>query len=154
MICLGCWDEFLIVSSTVCMVTHWIGLTINHDIRLLDCHDSPSYYIACTLNLERISNLYWNQLKALTYKWDLNVVIYIYRLGHCWWKLMTIGIFNRNTMISHGIETTCLFRWSKRHAIMKSIIAIIPLVEFDICSLELQYVNWSYDKRITQRLKI
>ena len=37
--------------------------------------------------------------------WDLKVVIYPYELGHYWWKLVVIGILNKNTMISHEIET-------------------------------------------------
>ena len=34
MTCLGHWDEFPMVSILVCMVTHWIGPMVNHDIRL------------------------------------------------------------------------------------------------------------------------
>ena len=32
------------------------------------------------------------------------------------------------------------------HMIMKSIAIVIPLVEFDICFLELEYVNYSHNK--------
>ena len=46
MTCLGHLDKVLMVSAPVCMVTHWTGLTMNHDIRLSYNHDSPSYYIA------------------------------------------------------------------------------------------------------------
>ena len=53
--------------------------------------------------------------------------------------LVTIGILNRGAMISHGIETTCPL--SKGHAIMKFVTTVILLVEFDICFLELEYVN-------------
>ena len=45
-----------------------------------------------------------------------------------------------------GIETMCPFRWSKGHVIMKFVATVIPLMEFDMCSLELKYVNWSYNK--------
>ena len=114
--------------------------------KVINCHDSPSYYIAWTLNLERISSLCQNQQKALTYGWDPKVVIYPYGLGYCWWRLMAIGILNKGTMISHGIETMCPIRWSKGHVIMKSVATIIPLVEFDICSLELEYIIWSHNK--------
>ena len=51
-------------------------------------------------------------------------------------------------MISHEFKITCPIEWFKRHVIMKSIIVIIPLMEFNICSLELKYVNWSYNKKI------
>ena len=33
--CLDCWDEISIMSALVCMVTHWIRLTMNHEVRLL-----------------------------------------------------------------------------------------------------------------------
>ena len=36
---LGYWDEFPMVSSLVCMVTHWTGLTMSHDLRLSSSHD-------------------------------------------------------------------------------------------------------------------
>ena len=29
---------------------------------------------------------------------------------------------------------------------MKFVATVIPLMEFDMCSLELKYVNWSYNK--------
>ena len=32
--CLSHQDEFLMVSVLVCMVTHWIRLAINHNVRL------------------------------------------------------------------------------------------------------------------------
>ena len=54
---------------------------------------------------------------------------------------MATGILNRGTMISHRIEIVCPLRQSKGHVIMKYVIIIIPLMEFDICSLEVEYVN-------------
>ena len=54
---------------------------------------------------------------------------------------MTIDILNISTMISHGIETVCPLGYYKGHMIMKSVAIVIPLVEFDIYSLELEYVN-------------
>ena len=41
--CLDRQDEFFIVSALICMVTHWIRLMMNHDIRLSNCHYSLSY---------------------------------------------------------------------------------------------------------------
>ena len=43
-------------------------------------------------------------------------------------------------MISHGIEIVCPLGLSKGHVIMKSMAIVIPLVKFDIRSLELEYV--------------
>ena len=114
--------------------------------KVINCHDSPNYYTSWTLNLEMILSLCQNQPKVLTYKWDLKVVIYPYRLGHYWWRLVAIGILNRSTMISHGIKAMCPLGWSKEHVIMKFMIIVIPLVEFDICSLKLEYVGWSHNK--------
>ena len=112
----------------------------------INCHDSLSYYTTWALNLERILSLCQNQQEALTFGWYPKVVIYPFGLGHYWWRLVEIGILNRGTMISHRIETMCPPEWSKRHVIMKSIAIVIPLMEFDICSLVIEYVNWSYNK--------
>ena len=46
MICLDHRDQFSIVSALVFMVIDWTKLTVNHDIKLSTCHDSPSYYVA------------------------------------------------------------------------------------------------------------
>ena len=32
-------DEFPMVSALVFMVTHWIGLTVSHDLRVSSSHD-------------------------------------------------------------------------------------------------------------------
>ena len=114
--------------------------------KAINCHDLPSYYIAWTLNLERILSIHQNQQKALTCEWDTKVVIYPYGLGHCWWRLVATSIVNIGTMISHGIEVVPPIGWSKGHVIMKYVATIIPLVKFDICSLELDYASWSHNK--------
>ena len=44
-------------------------------------------------------------------------------------------------MISHGFETACPLGSSKGLVIMKFMALVIPLVEFDIFSLELEYVS-------------
>ena len=36
---LGYWDESLIVSALVCMVTHWRRPKVNHDLRLSNSYD-------------------------------------------------------------------------------------------------------------------
>ena len=43
--------------------------------------------------------------------------------------------------ISHGFEIACPLGQSKGHVIIKFMVVEIPLVEFDICSLELVYAN-------------
>ena len=53
---------------------------------------------------------------------------------------MVISILNNDTMISHGIETVYSIGRSKGHVIMKYVATIVHLVEFHICSLELEYV--------------
>ena len=59
---------------------------------------------------------------------------------------MTIGILIRDTMISHEIETMYPLMWFKGHVIVEFVAIVIPLMEFDICSLELEYVSWSHNK--------
>ena len=57
MTCLGHRDEVPVVRALVCIVTHLIRPTVNHDVRLLNYHDSPCYYVAWTLNLEKILSM-------------------------------------------------------------------------------------------------
>ena len=129
-------------------VTYWTRPTINHDVNLSYCHDSPSYYIVWTLNLEMKFSLCWINRRL----WFMDKILkwsnIPYRFGHYWywWRLVAIGILNRDTMISHKIEIACPFEWSKRHVIMKYIVALIHLVEFDICSLGVKYVSWSHNR--------
>ena len=47
-----------------------------------------------------------------------------------------------DTVMSHGIETMSPLGWLKKCVIMKYVVTVIPLVEFDICFLEVEYVNW------------
>ena len=113
--------------------------------KTINCHDSPSYYVVWTLKPERMLSLCWNEYEALPYEWDLKVLIYPYGLGHYWWRLVATNILNKDTIISHGIKTMCLLRWSKRR-VHEFMAVVISLVEFDICSLELEYISWSHNK--------
>ena len=76
--------------------------------KVINYHDSPSYYTTwtfnLTFNLERILSQCQNQQEVLTYEWDPKMVIYSYKLGHYWWSLIATGILNRCTMISHGLR--------------------------------------------------
>ena len=48
-------------------------------------------------------------------------------------------------MISHEIEIMCPLRWVRRHVIMKFMVLVILLVQFDICFLKLEYIDWSHN---------
>ena len=127
----------------------WCTLDKTHSeswYKTINCHDSPSYYTTWTFNLKRIFNPCQNQHETLIYGWDPKMIIYPYRLGYYWWRLVATCILNRGIMISHGIGIVCLIGWSKGHVIMKFVVIVIPLVEFDICFLELEYVIWSHNK--------
>ena len=134
MIYLGCQDGFPIVSALVYLMQ---GYQLLWFIKLL-------YYIDCQ-PWEDIEHLP-KSTGDLTYRWDPKVVIYPYGLGYCWWRLVAIGILDTSTMIYHKIETMCPIGWFKGHVIIKFVVTVIPLLEFDICSLELEYVNWSHNK--------
>ena len=49
MVGLGYWDGFPMVSALVCMVTHWTGHTVSHDLRLSSSHDSTKL-LHCVLS--------------------------------------------------------------------------------------------------------
>ena len=55
--CLGYEDGIPIMSTIVCMNTYHIEPMVNQDLRLSYYRYSSSYYIAWTLNLERILDL-------------------------------------------------------------------------------------------------
>ena len=114
--------------------------------KAINCPNSPIYYTAWSLNFKRILSLCQNQQETFTYGWDRKVIIYPYRLGHYWWRLVATSILKIGTMIAHRIKTVCHLGWSKGNVIMKSMVILIPLVEFDICSLEVEYVSWSHNK--------
>ena len=140
MACLGRWDGFPMVSALV-YVMHtgqdlwWImmqGYQLSWFTKLLNYMDSQPWE-----NIESVPK----STGGFDLWWDLKMVIYPYGLGHYWSRLVTTGILNRGTIISHRIEIVRLLGWSKGHVVI-----IIPLMEFDICSLELEYVNWSHNK--------
>ena len=100
---LGYQDGFPMVSTLVCMVTYWTRPTMNHDLRLSSSHD-------LTKLLHCVASQPWDNIEfVLKLLWPTSEIIswsYIpYGLGHCWWKSIAIGILNKGTMISLGIET-------------------------------------------------
>ena len=104
MTCLGYWDEFPMVSVLMyVMLTEqdlqWTmtqGYQFSWFTKLLYFMDSQPWK-----DIELVPK----SIGGFDLWVDLKVVIYPYGLGHCWWKLVAIGILNRGTMISHGIET-------------------------------------------------
>ena len=81
MTCLGYWDRFLMVCALVCMVTHWIGPTMSHDLRLSRSHDLTKL-LYCVIsqpweNIEFVLKL----AMTLTYGWDRKLIIYSLWIG-------------------------------------------------------------------------
>ena len=65
---LGYSDEFPMVSALMCMVTHWIGLTVSHELRLSSGYDfTKPLHCVVSQPLENIE-LMLKLLVALTYK--------------------------------------------------------------------------------------
>ena len=74
-------DEFSIVSALVCMVTHWTGHTMSHDLRLSSSHDLTKL-LHCVVsqpweNIEFVLKL----LMTLTYGWNRKLIIYSLWIG-------------------------------------------------------------------------
>ena len=95
---------------------------------------------------------YWVYAKINRWLWPMAEILkwsYIpYRLSHYWWRLVVIDILNRGIMISYGIEAICPLGWSKRHVIMKFVVAVIPLIKFNICFLKFKYISWLNNRGI------
>ena len=81
MIGLGYWNGFPMVSVLVCMVTHWIGSMVSHDLRLsssLDLNKLPHCVISQSWeNIKLVLKL----AVVLTYKWDRKLIIYSLWIG-------------------------------------------------------------------------
>ena len=59
MVCLSHRDRFPMVSTLVCMVTHWIRLIVNYDVRLLIVlihHDTIFHRLSTLGNIELMPN--------------------------------------------------------------------------------------------------
>ena len=76
MIGLGYRNGFPMVSALVCIVTHWIGSMVSHDLRLsssLDLTKLPHCVISQSWeNIKLVLKL----AMVLTYKWDRKLIIY------------------------------------------------------------------------------
>ena len=121
MTCFGYRDSFPMMNALGCIVTHWTKLMMNNDTNYL------VVMIHQTMILYEFSTLrgYWACVEVNMSLWPMSVTLrwsYItYGLGHCWWKLVTIDILNKSTMISLGIELVYPFGWSKWYVIRKTI---------------------------------
>ena len=78
---LGYWDGFSTVRALVCMVTHWTGLMVSHDLRLSNSHEFTKFFY-CVIsqpweNIEFVLKL----AVALTYGWDHKLIIYSLWIG-------------------------------------------------------------------------
>ena len=95
---------------------YWTGPTTIHDKKLSVAmiHQVTNYYTTWIVNLERILSICQNQQEILNYGWDPKVVTYPHELGNYWWRWVTIGILNRSTIISYGLESV---GWSKIYVI-------------------------------------
>ena len=74
-------NRFPMVSALVCMVTHWTGHTVSHDLRLSSSHDLTKL-LHCVVsqpweNIELVLKL----AVALTYGWDHKLIIYSFWIG-------------------------------------------------------------------------
>ena len=72
----GYQDEFPMVSTLVCMVTHWTGPTVNHDLSLSSSHDLTKL-LHCVVsqpweNIDFVLKL----AMTLIYGWDCKLIIY------------------------------------------------------------------------------
>ena len=59
MVGLGHWDDFPMVSALMYMITHWIGPTMNHDIRLSTGHDFTKLFHCVVFQL-------WENIKLVS----------------------------------------------------------------------------------------
>ena len=108
--CLGYQDEFPMVSTLVYVMHTW------QDLQLIMTQD---YHFSCSPSLLYcMDSQPWEDIEStpksigvLTFGWDPKVVIYLYGLGYCWWRLVTTSILNIGPL-----------GWSKGHVIMKSVV--------------------------------
>ena len=110
---LGYWNEFPMVNTLVCMVTHWTRPIESHDLRLSSSHDFTKL-LHCVVsqpweNIEHVLKL----TVILTNGWDHKLIIYFVWIGSL---LIEVGsnmyILNRDIIVSLRIETVCSLGWS------------------------------------------
>ena len=74
-------DEFPMMSALVCMVIHWIRLTMSHDLRLLSCHDFIKLFHNVVFQSWKNTELVLRLVATLTYKWYHKLIICILWIG-------------------------------------------------------------------------
>ena len=69
-------DRFLMVCALVCMITHWTGSTVSHDLRLSSIHDfTKLLYCVVSQPWENIEFVL-KFVVVLTYRWNHKLIIY------------------------------------------------------------------------------
>ena len=78
---LGYRDGFPMVSALVCMVTHWTGPTISHDLRLSSSHDLTKLLHCVVPQLWENIEFMLKLLVSLIYGWDCKLITYFLWIG-------------------------------------------------------------------------
>ena len=123
---------------------HWTRPTMNHDTRLsiVMIHQATILHGLSTLReywaYAKINRRLWPMGETL--KWSYILMYWFTIDGDPWQQVFSVEA------PWYFIGLRQCIGWLKGHVIMKSMAIIIPLMEFDICSLELEYVNWSHNK--------
>ena len=73
---LGHQDEVLMVSTLVCMITHWIGLMMSHDVRLSGSHNFTKLLYYIISQSWKNTKFMLKLVVTMTYVWDHKVIIY------------------------------------------------------------------------------
>ena len=81
MVSLNHWNDFPMVSTLVCIITHWTRLMVSHDVRLSSSYDftKPFHYVISQSweNTKLVPKL----VVTLTYGWGPKVIIYYLWVG-------------------------------------------------------------------------
>ena len=88
MVGFGYRDEFPMVSALMCMVTHWIGPTVSHNLKVSNSYNlTKLFHYVVSQHWENIE-LVLKLVVVLTYGWDRKLVIYSLWI---WLLLMEVG---------------------------------------------------------------
>lgn len=69
-------DEVPMMSALLCTITHWIGPTVNHNIRILGSHDFTKILYCIVSQPWENTELVPKLAMTLTYEWNPKVIIY------------------------------------------------------------------------------
>ena len=132
--CLDHQDSFLMTSALMYMVTYYIGLMVNHDInyQIIMIHQSTMLHGLSTLKEYK---LVMRSSMVFAYEWDLKVVIY-----SLWIRLLLIKVGGK--IYSQNKHHHISWYW-KIYDPSNSLTKI-----WHMLLKELEYVNWSHNRRI------